>query len=63
MKTLRVGIAGYEQMKARALAIARGEYKLGAGEPKVSFTFRRELREGAIGGQSCVTWDHRRIRP
>ena len=27
MKTLRVGIASYEQMKARTLAIARGEYR------------------------------------
>jgi predicted transcriptional regulator len=38
MKTLRVGIASYEQMKARTLAIARGEYKPAIGEPKVWFT-------------------------
>jgi predicted transcriptional regulator len=38
MRTLRVGIASYEQMKARTLAIARGEYKPPAGEPKVWFT-------------------------
>jgi predicted transcriptional regulator len=38
MRTLRVGIASYEQMKARTLAIARGEYKPTAGEPKVWFT-------------------------
>ena len=38
MKTLRVGIASYEQMKARTLAIARGEYRPAAGEPKVWFT-------------------------
>jgi predicted transcriptional regulator len=38
MKTLRVGIATYEEMKARTLAIARGEYKLGANEPRVWFT-------------------------
>lgn len=38
MRTLRVGIASYEQMKARALAIARGKYKPEAGEPKVWFT-------------------------
>ena len=37
MRTLRVGIASYTQMKARTLAIARGEYKPGAGEPKVWF--------------------------
>ena len=38
MRTLRVGIASYEQMKARTLAIARGNYKPAAGEPKVWFT-------------------------
>ena len=37
MKTLRVGIASYEQMKARTVAIARGEYKPAADEPKVWF--------------------------
>jgi len=37
MKTLRVGIASYEQMKARTLAIARGEYKPAADEPMVWF--------------------------
>ena len=38
MKTLRVGIASYEQMKARTIAIARGKYRPAAGEPKVWFT-------------------------
>jgi predicted transcriptional regulator len=38
MKTLRVGISSYEQMKARTLAIARGVYKPEADEPKVWFT-------------------------
>jgi len=38
MKTLRVGIASYEDMKARTLAIARGKYKPTADEPKVWFT-------------------------
>ena len=38
MKTLRVGIATYEEMKARTLAIARGQYKPGANEPRVWFT-------------------------
>jgi predicted transcriptional regulator len=37
MKTLRVGIASYEQMKARTMAIARGELRPAAGEPKVWF--------------------------
>ena len=38
MKTLKVGIASYEVMKARTLAIARGELKPKAGDPKVWFT-------------------------
>ena len=38
MKTLRVGIASYEEMKARTLAVARGEHKPAADEPKVWFT-------------------------
>jgi len=35
MRTLRVGIASYKDMKARTLAIARGQYKPKADEPKV----------------------------
>ncbi|MGB6450328.1 MAG: helix-turn-helix domain-containing protein [Steroidobacteraceae bacterium] len=38
MTTLRVGIASYEEMKARTLAVARGERRLEPGEPKVWFT-------------------------
>jgi len=38
MRTLRVGIASYEQMKARTVAIARGEYRPPVDEPKVWFT-------------------------
>lgn len=37
MKTLRVGIAGYEDMKARTMAIARGEHRPQRDEPKVWF--------------------------
>jgi predicted transcriptional regulator len=38
MKTLKVGIASYEAMKARTLAIAKGELKPKAGDPRVWFT-------------------------
>lgn len=38
MTTLKVGIASYEEMKARTLRVARGEQRVGAGEPKVWFT-------------------------
>ena len=37
MKVLRVGIASYEEMKARTIAIARGEHRPAADEPKVWF--------------------------
>ena len=38
MKTLKIGIAGYDRMKARTMAIARGEHKPARGEPTVWFT-------------------------
>ncbi|MDE0302146.1 MAG: helix-turn-helix domain-containing protein, partial [Gammaproteobacteria bacterium] len=37
MKTLKVGIASYAEMKARSLAIANGEHKPKRGEPEVWF--------------------------
>jgi predicted transcriptional regulator len=37
MKTLRVGIASFADMKARTLAIARGEHKPSPQEPKIWF--------------------------
>ena len=38
MKTLKVGIASFEAMKARTLAIAKGKLKPKASDPKVWFT-------------------------
>jgi predicted transcriptional regulator len=38
MKTLRVGIASFEDMKARTLAIAAGTLKPKASDPKIWFT-------------------------
>ena len=35
MTTLKVGIATYDEMKARTARIARGEERPGADEPKV----------------------------
>lgn len=37
MKTLKVGISTYAEMKARTLAVARGQYRV-ADEPQVWFT-------------------------
>ena len=38
MTTLKVGIASYDEMTARTLAVARGDRRIAAGEPKVWFT-------------------------
>ena len=38
MTTLKVGIANYEDMKARTIAVARGERRLSPYEAKVWFT-------------------------
>lgn len=38
MTTLRVGIASYEEMKARTMAVARGDHRVSADEPQVWFT-------------------------
>lgn len=50
MTALKIGIASYEKIKARMLAIARGELKPGPDEPKVWFTsiesFAKVLSEG-----------------
>jgi hypothetical protein len=48
MTNPKIGIASYEEMKARTLAIARGELKPAAGDPKVWFTPTeiRTSREG-----------------
>lgn len=38
MTTLKIGIASYEEMKARTLAIARGEHRVATDEPRIWFT-------------------------
>jgi predicted transcriptional regulator len=38
MTTLKVGIASYDEMKARTMAVARGERCVKADEPTVWFT-------------------------
>lgn len=59
-ETLKIGIADYDEMKARTLAIARGEYKPAEGEPTIWFISpesvakvlsqrNRELRRRATG--------------
>jgi predicted transcriptional regulator len=38
MTTPKVGVASYEEMQARTLAVARGERRIAADEPRVWFT-------------------------
>ena len=38
MTTLKVGIASYEELKARTMAVARGEQRIAPDEPKVWLT-------------------------
>ncbi len=38
MRTMKIGIASYDDFKARTMAIARGELKPSANEPKVWFS-------------------------
>ena len=47
MTTLKVGIANYEEMKARTMRIARGEEKPAAGDPKVWFTSTNPSRKSS----------------
>src|SRR4051812_41095594 len=43
MKTLKIGIASFEDYKARTLAVARGEYVPPADGPKIWFTSLESL--------------------
>lgn len=45
MKPLTIGILPQQKIRARALAIAKGEYHPRPGEPKVWFTSLRSLAE------------------
>ena len=50
MTTLKVGIAGYEEMKARTMRIARGEEKPARGDPQVWFTSLESLAQVLSAG-------------
>ena len=67
MTTLKVGVASYEDMKARTMRIARGELRVTAGDPKIWFpsteSFARVLSAGnrkilqVIGEKSPASLD------
>ena len=52
MKTLKIGIASYDRMKARTLAIARGEHKPAGGEPMMWFTSTDSFAK-MLSGRNC----------
>lgn len=45
MKAIVIGIMPQEKIRARTLAIARGDYKPKSGEPKIWFTSMKSLAE------------------
>lgn len=45
MKKVIIGVMPQKQIRARALAIVRGEYKPKPGEPKIWFTSMRSVAE------------------
>lgn len=45
MKAIKIGIMPQDQIRARVLAIARGELKPQHGEPKIWFTSMKSLAE------------------
>ena len=45
MKTIVIGVMSQEQIRARTLAIAKGEYKPKPGEPKIWFTSMKSVAE------------------
>jgi predicted transcriptional regulator len=54
---VKVGIASYEEMKARTMAIARGERRVSPDEPKMWFTsmeaFARAMARGRAELADC----------
>lgn len=54
MTTLKVGIADYEEMKARTLRIAHGEQKPAPGDPKVWFTSTESFAKVLSAGNRAL---------
>ena len=50
MTALKVGIASYDEMKARTMAIVRGKSRVSAGEPKVWFTSTKSFAKALSAG-------------
>jgi predicted transcriptional regulator len=62
-KVLRIGIASREEMRARTLAIARGEHKPGPDEPKVWFASLESLAQVLSARNRLLLEMIRQVRP
>ena len=62
-KILRIGIASREQMKARTVAIARGELRPGPNDPKIWFTSLESLAQVLSSKNKLLLEIIRRVRP
>ncbi len=60
---LRIGIASRDRMRARTLAIARGDYKPGPGEPKVWFASMESLAQVLSTKNQLLLETIRKARP
>jgi len=56
MKVIKIGIASQEKIRERVLAIAKGEFKPKASDPKIWFTSMRSLAE-VLSDESRVLLD------
>ena len=63
MTTLKVGIASYEDMKARTMAVARGKHRVAPDEPKVWFTSMESLAQVLSTRNTLLLELIRRARP
>jgi predicted transcriptional regulator len=62
MTTLKMGIASYEGMKARTMAVARGKRRVAGDEPKVWFTSTESFAKIPLGRESQAAARYRRQR-
>ena len=63
VRVLRVGIASRDEMRARTIAIARGEYKPSLDDPKVWFTSVESLAQVLSSKNQLILELIRRTRP
>jgi len=63
MKAIKIGIMPQEQIRARVLAIARGEIKVRPSDPKIWFTSMKSLAEVLSDDNRTLLKVIRDIRP